>query len=152
MITDILAEKVTAAFKAAGYDITANVTLSDRPDLCQFQCNNAFAAAKAYRKAPFIVAEETAKVLSADPMFKSVEGVKPGFVNITLTDEAIAAFADEIAVYPVETVGQLLRHLKGEEAIAPSPAPSPSRDSAEAESVRSECLLFALTERRGLGS
>ena len=51
------------------------------------------------------------------------EGIRTLFVPAENALEA--AFADEIAVYPVETVGQLLRHLKGEEPIAPSPVPRP---------------------------
>lgn len=104
MIIDVLTEKVAAAFAGAGYEVTASVSLSDRPDLCQFQSNNAFAAAKAYHKAPFIVADEVAAILSKDPMFAEVQGVKPGFVNITLTDEAIAAFADELSADPAKGV------------------------------------------------
>ncbi len=97
MITDILAEKVSAAFSEAGYDITAAVTLSDRPDLCQFQCNSCFAASKQYRKAPFMIADEVAAVLAKDDVFLKAEGVKPGFINMTLSDAYISQLTADLA-------------------------------------------------------
>lgn len=63
-ITQTLGEIVSQAFESAGYDANLGVvTASDRLDLCQFQCNGAFAAAKQYHKAPFIVAEQVAEIL-----------------------------------------------------------------------------------------
>ena len=71
-ITQTLSEIVSQAFEIAGYDSSLGaVTASDRLDLCQFQCNGAFAAAKQYHKAPFIVAEQVAEVLKSDGIFKS---------------------------------------------------------------------------------
>ena len=69
-ITQKLTGIVSAAFEKCGYDpALGRVTVSDRPELCQFQCNGAFAAAKQYRKPPFVVAQEVAEVLAADAIF-----------------------------------------------------------------------------------
>lgn len=55
-ISDFIAEELAAAFEAAGYDRNyAKVTLSNRPDLCEYQCNGAMAGAKAYHKAPIMI-------------------------------------------------------------------------------------------------
>ena len=89
-ITGKLSTVVSSAFEKCGYDPSlGSVTVSDRLDLCQFQCNGAFAAAKAYKKPPFVVADEVAAVLSEDEAFEKVEVAKPGFINITLTDKYI---------------------------------------------------------------
>lgn len=89
-IINDLTKIVSEAFEACGYDKSlGEVSVSDRLDLCQFQCNGAFAGAKQYRKPPFVIAEEVAEKISGNEIFKSVVMVKPGFINITLTDEAI---------------------------------------------------------------
>ena len=89
-ITQILSEFVSQAFEIAGYDPSLGVvTASDRLDLCQFQCNGAFSAAKQYHKAPFIVAEQVAEVLKSDGIFSKVEVAKPGFLNLTLKEMCI---------------------------------------------------------------
>lgn len=96
-ITEILTETVSAAFEQAGYDkALGTVGLSDRLDLCQFQCNGAFAGAKTYRKAPFMIADEVAGILRENPIFADVQSVKPGFINITLTDEYIVKLMNDI--------------------------------------------------------
>ncbi len=97
-ITQTLTDTVSAAFEKCGYDPSlGTVTVSDRMDLCQFQCNGAFAAAKLYHKAPFIVAGEVAAVLADEPMFAKAEVVKPGFLNLTLRDESLTALMRDIA-------------------------------------------------------
>lgn len=97
-ITELLTEAAAKAFEQCGYDPKlAAVAVSDRQDLCQFQCNGAFAGAKLYKKAPFAIAEEAAGVLSQDERFERVEAVRPGFINITLTDEFLVGYVNEIA-------------------------------------------------------
>lgn len=97
-ITDILTSLTAEAFEKCGYDPKlGNVSVSDRLDLCQFQCNGAFAGAKLYHKAPFMIADEVAKELEKNPVFAKVEAVKPGFLNLTLTDEYLLNVANEIA-------------------------------------------------------
>ena len=93
-ITKALTDIVTAAFIKCGYpEASGVVTPSDRLDLCQFQCNGAFAAAKAYRKAPIAIASEVAEVLSSEEIFAKAEAVKPGFLNLTLSDEYMLSLA-----------------------------------------------------------
>lgn len=100
-ITQILSEFVSQAFEIAGYDPSLGVvTASDRLDLCQFQCNGAFSAAKQYHKAPFIVAEQVAEVLKSDGIFYKVEVAKPGFLNLTLKDSYLLEHANAIAADP----------------------------------------------------
>ena len=97
-ITELLTEAAARAFESCGYDPKlATVAVSDRQDLCQFQCNGAFAGAKLYKKAPFVIAEEAAAVLAADERIASVEAVKPGFINITLKDEFLVDYVNQIA-------------------------------------------------------
>lgn len=93
-----LTKIVSEAFEECGYDKNlGEVSVSDRLDLCQFQCNGAFSGAKQYRKPPFVIAEEVAERLSKNNIFKSVQMVKPGFINLTLTDDAILRKAKAIA-------------------------------------------------------
>ncbi len=91
-------EVVVEGFVAAGYDEKYGmVTLSNRPDLCQFQCNGALAAAKEYKKAPIGIASEVAERLAANSMFSKCEACPPGFININLSDEFIAGFVSEMS-------------------------------------------------------
>ncbi|MBP1572185.1 MAG: arginine--tRNA ligase [Oscillospiraceae bacterium] len=97
-ITAILTGIVSEAFEKCGYDAKlGNVIVSDRLDLCQFQCNGAFQGAKLYRKAPIIIAKEVAQVLSENPVFAKVEAVNPAFINMTVTDEYLSSVCAEIA-------------------------------------------------------
>ena len=90
-ILDLITDEVTKAFTECGYDAKyAKVTLSNRPDLCEYQCNGATAAAKEYKKAPFMIADEVVEKLAANPIFAMAESVKPGFLNLKI-DEAYLA-------------------------------------------------------------
>ena len=90
-ILDLITDEVTKAFTECGYDAKyAKVTLSNRPDLCEYQCNGAMAAAKEYTKAPFMIADEVVEKLAANPIFAMAESVKPGFLNLKI-DEAYLA-------------------------------------------------------------
>ena len=90
-IIDYIAEELADAFEKAGYDRAyGKVTLSNRPDLCEYQCNGAMAAAKEYKKAPFMIADEVVEKLAANPIFAMAESVKPGFLNLKI-DEAYLA-------------------------------------------------------------
>ncbi len=89
-ITARLTDTVAAAFSKAGYDPSlGTVTVSDRADLCQFQCNGALAGAKLHHKAPRAIAEDVAALLREDPQFAMVDIAGPGFINLSLTDEAL---------------------------------------------------------------
>lgn len=90
-ILDLITDEVTKAFTECGYDAKyAKVTLSNRPDLCEYQCNGAMAAAKEYKKAPFMIADEVVEKLAVNPIFAKAESVKPGFLNLKI-DEAYLA-------------------------------------------------------------
>lgn len=89
-----LSRSVGAAFAAEGLpESLGRVQASDRPDLAQFQCNGALAAAKAAKANPRAIAEKIAARLKADPIFAKVEIAGPGFLNLDLTDAALDARA-----------------------------------------------------------
>lgn len=97
-ITDYIEEVVKPAFVKAGYDEGYGVIhTSNRPDLCQYQCNGAMAAAKEYHKAPFDIAADVVGLLKDAPIFEVVEAVRPGFINITLAPGYIADFVGKMA-------------------------------------------------------
>jgi arginyl-tRNA synthetase len=93
-----LGEAVGAAFAAEGVDkALARVTASDRPDLADFQSNGALAAAKALKANPRELAAKVAERLAADPRLSSVEVAGPGFINMKLSNAALAQRAAEVA-------------------------------------------------------
>lgn len=97
-ITAKLTELVSAAFDAKGYDPALGlVTVSNRMDLCHFQCNGALSGAKIYHKAPMMIATDVAEELSGRAEFKDVSAAAPGFINLTLSDEYILATLNEIS-------------------------------------------------------
>ncbi len=100
MITDKLSKIFQKAFEEAGYDKNyGDVVVSNRRDLCQFQCNGSMKGAKTYKKAPIMIANDVvAKVMESDEadIFKRVEAINPGFININLKDEYIAKQINDI--------------------------------------------------------
>ncbi len=103
-ISDIIAEELASAFEKAGYDKNyAKIKLSDRPDLCEYQCNGAMAGAKTYHKAPIMIAEDVVALLADSKYFEEVQAVKPGFINIKLNKNYVAEYLDEMA--SEETLG-----------------------------------------------
>lgn len=96
-ILDLITDEMVKAFEAAGLDAKyAKVTVSNRPDLCEYQCNGAMAAAKDYKKAPIMIAEEVVTQLKDNAMFESVEAVKPGFLNLKLNNEFVASYISKM--------------------------------------------------------
>lgn len=96
-LLDVISATVSGAFAAAGYDgALGRVTVSNRPDLCQFQCNGAMPAAKQYRKAPIAIANEVVAQLQTDEMFSKVEAVNPGFINLNLSETALADYVGQM--------------------------------------------------------
>ncbi len=93
-ILDIISGKMAEAFQKAGYDASyGRVTVSNRPDLCQYQCNGALAAAKAYKCAPIQIANAVAAQLDkAD--FSMCDAVMPGFINLKLSDEFLKNYLE----------------------------------------------------------
>lgn len=97
-IIELISEKLREAFIVSEYDGKYGfATISNRPDLCEFQCNGAMAAAKQYKKRPLDIAESIAEELSGDEMFESIEAVNPGFININLNRNFIADYLRKIA-------------------------------------------------------
>ena len=96
-ILDLITDEMVKAFEAAGLDAKyAKVTVSNRPDLCEYQCNGAMAAAKEYKKAPIMISEEVVAQLKDNAMFESVEAVKPGFLNLKLNNEFVASYISKM--------------------------------------------------------
>ena len=100
-ILDLITEKVAAAFAAAGYDpANGRVTVSNRPDLCEYQCNGAMPAAKVYRKAPIQIASDVAAQLTGDPAFSEVNAAAPGFLNLRLEPGFLAEYLEQVRTAP----------------------------------------------------
>lgn len=96
-LIDMITEEVTKAFTAHGYDGKyGKVTLSNRPDLCEYQCNGAMAAAKEYKCAPFMISDKIAETLRENIMFESAESVKPGFINLNLNADFTAQYVNNM--------------------------------------------------------
>ncbi|MCM1308292.1 MAG: arginine--tRNA ligase [Butyrivibrio sp.] len=97
-ISDKISQILGDAFTACGYDGGyGKAGVSNRPDLCQFQCNGAMAAAKKYGKPPFAIGDEVVGKLRENAAFKSVECVKPGFINMTMSEEFIGGCVREMS-------------------------------------------------------
>jgi len=95
-ILDIITGKMQAAFEAAGYDAAfGRVNLSNRPDLCEYQCNGALAAAKQYKCAPIKIANEVVAQLDAAD-YDLVEAVMPGFINLKLSGKFLAEYLEQM--------------------------------------------------------
>ncbi len=107
-ILDIISVKMQNAFVAAGYDASyGRVTVSNRPDLCQYQCNGALAAAKAYKCAPIGIAQAVVAQLDRGD-FSMCEAVMPGFINLKLSDRFLQEYLEAMRTAPdfgVEKIG-----------------------------------------------
>ena len=107
-ILDMITAKMQKAFAEAGYDATfGRVTVSNRPDLCEYQCNGALSAAKQYKCAPIAIANAVAEKLEkAD--FSMIEAVMPGFINLKLSDAFLQDYLEQMRTAPdfgVEKIG-----------------------------------------------
>jgi len=107
-ILDIITAKMQQAFQNAGYDASfGRVTVSNRPDLCEYQCNGALAAAKQYKCAPIQIANAVAEKLDAAD-FSMIDAVMPGFINLKLSDTFLQSYLEEMRTtedFGVEKVG-----------------------------------------------
>ena len=96
-LTDYMAEELSAAFEKAGYDSSyGKVGVSNRLDLCEYQCNGAMAGAKAYKKAPFMIADDVVGNLADSKVFSMKEMVKPGFIILKVSEEFLADYLKEM--------------------------------------------------------
>ena len=97
-LLELITIEMSESFQKAGYDEElAKVTLSNRPDLCEYQCNGALAGATQYTKAPVMIAEDVAAHLKESEYFESVDVVKPGFINLKLSAESVSSYLNEMA-------------------------------------------------------
>ncbi len=95
---DLLSNEVGSAFEQAGYEKElGKVTISNRPDLCEYQCNGAMAGAKKYKKAPVMIANEVAEFLKNSEVFEKAEVVPPGFLNLNVSGEMIQHYLNTMA-------------------------------------------------------
>ena len=97
-ILDLIAAELKPALAACGYDEAyAKVTLSNRPDLCEYQCNGAMAAAKAYKKKPIDIANEVVERLAGNALFSEITAVMPGFINLKLSPSYLSGYLNGMA-------------------------------------------------------
>ena len=104
-LNDYMGEELAKAFEAAGYDpALGKVVVSNRPDLCEYQCNGAMAGAKQYKKAPFMIADDVAANLAGSRVFDKIEVVKPGFINLDTDKEFLAEYLRDMVSDPYLSV------------------------------------------------
>lgn len=97
-ILELISEEMQQAFEKAGYEKEAGkVTLSNRPDLCEYQCNGAMALAKKYKKAPLVIANDVASMLTESKIFMEVSVVAPGFLNCKVKEEFVTEYLQGMA-------------------------------------------------------
>ena len=106
-ILDLISQEVMNAFEACGYEASYGKTgISNRPDLCEYQCNGAMAAVKVYRKAPIMIANDVVAALDGSMCIEKVEAVNPGFINITLDSEFVASYLKKMNTVDKLGVGE----------------------------------------------
>ncbi|MBO4412018.1 MAG: arginine--tRNA ligase [Lachnospiraceae bacterium] len=94
LLSKVLNDVMAEAFEHAGYDPSfAKVTVSNRPDLCDYQCNGALALARTAHQPPIAIAEKVAACLNGNDVFSEVSAVKPGFINLKVSTAFLARFA-----------------------------------------------------------
>lgn len=125
-LIDLITDKVSEAFEKAGYDASyGKVSDSNRPDLCEYQCNGAMAGAKRYHKAPIMIANDVVTYLQEDDMFEEVNAVKPGFINIKLAGDFVTDYlkqmreADKFGLEAPETVETIIIDYGGPNVAKP---------------------------------
>ena len=96
-VLEVISEEVKKAFVQAGYDeALGRVTISNRPDLCEYQCNGAMAGAKQYHKAPIMIANDVAACLQDSEIFSEVAAVAPGFLNMKIKESFLISYLNEM--------------------------------------------------------
>ena len=100
-ILDLINAELVRGFEAAGYDGSlGRATLSNRPDLCEYQCNGAMAGAKQYKKAPIMIAGDVVAALKDSELFEETAAVTPGFINLKLKKEFVADYLRQMQADP----------------------------------------------------
>lgn len=125
-LVDIISQEVSAAFEQAGFDPSyGKVTVSNRPDLCQYQCNGSLPAAKVYHKPPIQIAQSVTEILKNSASFASAEACMPGFINLTLSPAYLAEYleamrtADKFGVEPEATAQTIVIDYGGPNVAKP---------------------------------
>ncbi|MGO5051223.1 arginine--tRNA ligase [Lachnospiraceae bacterium LCP25S3_G4] len=96
-VLDLITSELEVAFEQGGYEKQfAKVTISNRPDLCEFQCNGAMVAAKAYKKAPIMIANDVVSQLQNSSCISKIEAVNPGFINISIHPDFLANYLNDM--------------------------------------------------------
>lgn len=94
---DLISNEMKQAFEAAGYDRElGKVTVSNRPDLCEYQCNGAMAGAKLYKKAPIMIANDVAGKCTDSRVLAEVQAVAPGFLNLKIKGSFLADYLTQM--------------------------------------------------------
>lgn len=94
-ILELISEEMKKGFALAGYnEELGKVTLSNRPDLCEYQCNGAMAGAKQYKKAPLVIANDVAERLKDSNIFSEVSVIAPGFLNLKISEAFLRDYLD----------------------------------------------------------
>ena len=94
---DLISNEMKQAFETAGYDRElGKVTVSNRPDLCEYQCNGAMAGAKLYKKAPIMIANDVADKCTDSRVFAEVQAVAPGFLNLKIKGSFLADYLTQM--------------------------------------------------------
>lgn len=123
---DLISEEMKNAFEAAGYDKElGKVTLSNRPDLCEYQCNGAMAGAKLYKKAPIVIAKDVMEKCADSNVFLSVEAVPPGFLNLKIKESFVTEYlagmadSDKFGLEKPEKPGKIIVDYGGPNVAKP---------------------------------
>lgn len=96
-ILDVLTSEFENAFEKCGYDKKlGKVGISNRPDLCEYQCNGAMAGAKVYHKAPIMIANDVVAKLADSKVLEMAEAVNPGFINLKVSGAYMAQYLEEM--------------------------------------------------------
>lgn len=112
-ILELITKELKNAFEKAGYNsekITA--TISNRPDLCEYQCNGAMALAKSEHKAPIEIANSVVEILKDNKCFEEVNAVNPGFINLKVSSDFITTYLNGMISSPKFGVGSPEKVLK----------------------------------------
>lgn len=97
-LLELISEEVMNAFEAAGYERTAGkVNVSNRPDLCEYQCNGAMALAKQAHCAPIQIANAVVEKLQGNPVIEKAEAVMPGFINLNVSGSFVAEYVKKMS-------------------------------------------------------
>ncbi|MCP9847774.1 arginine--tRNA ligase [Synechococcus sp. Lug-A] len=92
---EAMGEEISQMFGAGGLRLDPQLAPATKPDFGDFQANGALPLAKPLRQAPRAIAMAIVEQLAADPAFTALclepQIAGPGFINLTLRPERLAA-------------------------------------------------------------